>query len=363
MANRIAEYLEQAALLPALSGFEHRVASFMKSAWEVNGLPVTVDTFGNCIAKCQGSDESAPVIMVFAHMDSLGLLVRFIEPDGFLRVERLGGIPEKVLPATQVLVRRGNGETLNGVIGIKQHHMTLPEEKYIVDRYEQLFVEIGAKNKEEVLAQGIDIGSPIVYKPKFERLRGTRVMLSAGDDRGGCAVLLGLSHVLQSERHAATVYLVGTVQEEFNLRGAMMAARTVKPDIVISLDCASNTDTPDLVGRGDVMLGAGPAMYLYNFHGRGTLNGTIGHPAMVRLAEETAARKAIPLQRAASIGILTDLSYAQLEGTGMKALDLGFPLRYAHSPCEVIDLRDLTALCGLVADLVSHIDGNTDFNR
>ncbi len=363
MLSRVADYLQDVALLPALSGHEQKMAEYMKSAFEAQRLHIETDTFGNCIATCPGTEQSAPGIMIFAHMDSLGFVVRYIEPDGFLRLERLGGIPEKVLPATQVVVTCRDGRVLPGVIGIKQHHVTPPEEKYVVDKYMSLFVDIGARSKEEVLANGIDIGSPIVYKPTFQRLRGTKAALSWGDNRGGCAVLLELAHLLNETPHACTVYLVGTVQEEFNLRGAMMATRTAKPHIAIGLDCGGNADTPDLFGRGDVRLGAGPTMFLYNFHGRGTLNGTIGHPAMIWLAEEAALRKAIPLQRTASIGVLTDLSYAQLEGTGLKAVDLGFPLRYAHSPHEVLDIKDLDALGALVADLVCHIDGDTGFDR
>ena len=363
MLSRIEKYLREQALIPALAGHEQKMAAYMRHEFETLGYEVQIDTFGNCIAKFPGTDSSAPVIMVFAHMDSLGFFVRLIEPDGFLRIERLGGIPEKVLPATQVVVQTGNGDAVDGVIGIKQHHVTPPEEKYVVEKYMSLFVDIGAKSRQDVLDMGINVGSPIVYKPKFQKLMHNRVLMSTVDDRGGCAVILELANLLKDNPHKSTIYLVGSVQEEYNLRGAMMAARTVQPDAAIAIDVGGSADTPDLRGGGEIKCGDGPTISLYNFHGRGTLNGTIPHPAMVRLFEAAAKRTGINLQRSAQVGGLTDLSYVQLEGRGVKCVDVGFPGRYAHSPCEVVDMEDLEKLSLLIADVLADINAETDFSR
>jgi putative aminopeptidase FrvX len=363
MIDRIEKHLEELTMIPALAGHEQKLAAYMKEKMTALGYSVEIDTFGNCIAKLDGSDPEAPVIMVFAHMDSLGFLVRFIEDDGFIRIERLGGIPEKVLPSTQVQIQTRDGSMVEGVIGVKAHHVTPPEEKYVVDKYTNLFIDIGATSREEVLELGIDVGSPIVYKPKFQKLQGTRVLASTLDDRGGCAAILELAHLLKGNPQRSTIYLVGSVQEEYNLRGAMMAARTVKPDIAIAIDGGGSADTPDLKGSGHVYLGEGPTMSMYNFHGRGTLNGTIPHPAMVRLFEEASERTGIRFQRTAHIGGLTDLSYVQLEGKGVKAIDVGFPMRYAHSPCEVADMADIEKLSLWVLDVLRNITADTDFSR
>ena len=361
--EQIERYLKDLALLPGLSGHEQPVAAYMKEHFCSCGLQVQIDTLGNCIATQPGTDPDAPRVMVFAHMDSLGFIVRYIEKDGFIRIERLGGIPEKVLPSTEIQIQTRSGKMVPGVIGVKAHHVTPPEEKYVVDKYTKLFVDIGASSREEVLSLGIDVGSPIVYKPKFQRMLGHRAYMSAADNRGGCTVLLELAHTLTEHPRPSTVWLVGTVLEEYNLRGAMVASRTVKPDVAISLDSGGGADTPDLVGTGSTGMGKGPVMTLYNFHGRGTLNGTIAHPAMVRLVEAAAKRTGLPLQRNAYLGVLTDLAYVQLEGTGVKCVDLGFPCRYTHSPCEAVDMKDLEQLSILVKDLVDHIDANTDFSR
>jgi putative aminopeptidase FrvX len=363
LISRIEQHLKDLTMIPALAGHEQKLAAYMKNQFETLGYPVEIDTFGNCIAKLEGTDSKAPVIMVFSHMDSLGFLVRYIEEDGFIRIERLGGIPEKVLPSTQIQIQTRDGSMVEGVIGVKAHHVTPPEEKYVVDKYINLFVDIGATSRQQVLDLGIDVGSPIVYKPKFQKLQKSRALASAVDDRGGCTVLLELAHLLKDNPQKSTIYLVGSVQEEYNLRGAMMAARTVKPDIAISMDGGGSADTPDLKGSGHVRLGFGPTMSMYNFHGRGTLNGTIPHPAMVRLFEEASERTGISFQRAAHIGGLTDLAYVQLEGNGVKAIDVGYPMRYAHSPCEVVDLEDIEKLALWVVDVLKNITKDTDFSR
>ena len=363
MLTRIEGYLRDAALIPGLSGHEQKVEAYMNTKFTELGLNVQTDTFGNSIAKVEGTDPDAPVVMVFPHMDSLGFMVRYIEEDGFIRIERLGGIPEKVLPSTEVQITRRNGEMTDGIIGVKQHHVTPPEEKYVVSKYLDLFVDIGAKSRQEVLDLGIDVGSPIVYKPNFKKMLGNRVIMSAVDDRGGCAVLLELANLLKEKPPSSTIYLVGTVQEEYNLRGATIAARTIKPDIAICIDGGGGSDTPDLKGTGHVKCGGGPIMSLYNFHGRGTLNGTIAHPAMVRLMEKASELSGIPLQRSAMVGGLTDLSYVQLEGAGVICIDMAYPGRYTHSPHEFVDMDDLEALSQLILTALLSIGKDFDTSR
>jgi putative aminopeptidase len=141
------------------------------------------------------------------------------------------------------------------------------------------------------------------------------------------------------------------------------AAHALSPDIAIQLDLILATDTPDMTQRGDVKLGAGPGISLYSFHGRGTLNGTIPHPALVELFEKTAAADKINLQRSAHIGALTDSSYVQVTGIGVACIDLGFPCRYTHSSLEMCDLADLEGLAQLLAAGISRIDKKFSLDR
>jgi putative aminopeptidase FrvX len=122
-------------------------------------------------------------------------------------------------------------------------------------------------------------------------------------------------------------------------------------------------DTPDMADRGEMVMGGGPGISLYSFHGRGTLNGVIPHPTAVRLMEETAAAEGLTLQRSAQVGVLTDLSYVQLLGEGVVAVDVGFPCRYTHSSLEMCDLADLEGLTRLLVGALGRIGPGFDLSR
>ena len=170
-------------------------------------------------------------------------------------------------------------------------------------------LEIIAKcSFEEVLNLGINIGSPVVYKPTAEEFGNERIAGTSIDDRAGCAIAIAIAEKLSLRKLGPPIHLVFSVQEEFNLRGIIPIAQQLLPDIAIQLDLILAADTADMEDRGNVSLGKGPAISLYSFHGRGTLNGIIPHPALVKLFEKTASQNNIPLQRSAHIGALTPTS-------------------------------------------------------
>ncbi len=352
----IAALMEDFMLTEAVSGYEMKMATKMHAQLQSVADHAYIDRAGNTIARIDGTDSEAPVTMVFAHVDQLGFIVRKIEQNGLIQIDRLGGIPEKVLPALQVSIRTIDGEYLPGVIAIKAHHATPPEEKYKVDFVTNLFIDIGAESRAQVTEAGIRIGCPVCYKPSFTQLAGSLVSGTAVDNRGGCAALVGIGEALFKERPKATTYLVAPVWEEFNLRGAMLAARQIKPDIAVCMDVALSGDTPDLAAKYDTAVSHGPTVGLYNFHGRGTLNGTIAHHGLYRLALSSAERLGINLQEFAALGMLTDNAYVQLEGAYTACVDMGFPARYTHSPIEICDTRDIEQLVSVVSMMVSRID-------
>lgn len=338
------------------SGYEKEIAYRFRDEMRQYADEVVIDRIGNVIATVEGSNANSPAIMAFAHLDQLGFIVRKIESDGYIQIDRLGGIPEKVLPGLNVRILAKGGGYVDGVIGNKSHHASGADEKYKVDLVTSLFVDIGASSADAVRARGVDIGSPATYLPFSQELSGDFVSGTAVDNRGGLLGLVVAAEKLRAARPKSTVHLVGTVWEEFNLRGAMIAARTCRPDITLSLDVVLAGDTRDLAGRYDVACGKGPALILYSFHGRGTLNGTLPHQGLADLAERTAKEDGLPLQRFASLGILTDSAYAQLEGMGMASLELGFPARYTHTPVETANVNDMVALGTLVAGMAGRID-------
>lgn len=360
--DRLRSLTADLMMIPGLSGYEGRVRRRLAAEMAALGIASRADRLGNLIATLKG-DKDAPSVMLFAHMDQLGLIVRKIEANGLIRVERLGGVPEKALPAQSVLFCVGEGRDVPGIIANKSHHATQPDEKYRVLPYPELYIDVGMASAAEVLAAGIDIGTPIVYAPKVVQLAGDRLAGTSVDDRAACAVMVEVARALKDARKRPTIHFVFSVLEEYNLRGALTAANVLAPDIAIQLDLMLATDTPDMTGRGDIRLGGGPAMSMYSFHGRGTLNGTIPHPALVRLFGEAARRAGIPLQKSAHIGALTDSSYVQLVNGGVAAIDLGFPCRYTHSALEVCDIADLAGLTELLVAGLTGIDGGLSLDR
>jgi putative aminopeptidase len=360
--ERIRADLVSLAKIPGLSGYEGRVRTWLREALSELGIPSRTDMLGNLIATLDGNPD-LPSVMLIAHMDQLGFVVRKIEADGFIRLERVGGVPERALASQPVLLCVGEGRDREGVIANKSHHATSPDEKYRVVPYADLYVDMGFRSGEEVLAAGIDVGTPVVYKPHVTAFGSDRIAGTSIDDRAACAVVMEAIRHLPADGNLPTIHIVFSVQEEFNLRGALPAAETLQPDIAIQLDLVLATDTPDMASRGDVRLGEGPAMSLYSFHGRGTLNGAIPHPALVALMTAAAAKANVTLQRSAHTGALTETSYVQLAGSGVAVIDIGFPCRYTHSSMEVCDLRDLEGLAQLVVEAMQMIDDDFSLDR
>jgi putative aminopeptidase FrvX len=339
-------------VIPGLSGHEERVAAAIRARLSEVGLESSVDRLGNVVATVLG-DAAKPSVMVFTHMDQLGFFVRKIEADGLIRVERMGGVSERAM-AAQVVTLCGSKGDVAGIIQNKAHHATGAEEKYKVLTAPEIRIDTGHGSKAAVEAAGISIGTPVVYQGQVVELAGGRIAGTSVDDRAGCAVLLELARALVG-RGGPTVHLVWSVQEEFNLRGAVVAAQVLRPDIAVQIDLMLACDTPDMADRGEMVLGGGPGISLYSFHGRGTLNGVIPHPGLVRLMEETAAAEGIALQRSAQVGVLTDLSYIQTLGAGVASLDVGFPMRHSHSAVECCDLADLEGLVHLLTAALARI--------
>jgi putative aminopeptidase len=355
------ELLTELMLIPGLSGHEDRVAAAIAAHLDRMGLPHRSDRLGNLSCTIPG-DPALPSVMIFTHMDQLGFIVRKVEASGLIRLERLGGVPERALPAQAVTLCTDQGD-IPGVIANKSHHATTPDEKYKVLPYAELYVDAGFTSKLEAEAAGIRIGTPVTYAPRVIPLHGTRMAGTSVDDRAGCAVLLSLA-AARKAKPGPTLHLVWSVQEEYNLRGVLPAATALAPDIALQIDLLLACDTPDMTGRGDVALGGGPGISLYSFHGRGTLNGVIPHPALVRLMETAAQAADLPLQRSAHTGALTDLSYIQFMGLqGVACLDVGFPMRYSHSALEVVDLADLAQLVTLLDTALDHISPTLQLTR
>jgi putative aminopeptidase len=356
------ERLERLSAISAPSGYEDSMVEIMRQEMSRVASEVWIDRLGNTIARLPGTGGGkAKPVLVFAHMDELGFIVRKIEQDGFLRLERLGGIPERAAQSCPVVVKTPEHDLL-GVIGHKAHHFTKPEEKYEVIRAADLYIDLGVRSSQEVLDLGVTVGSPVTYAPFF-LARGDSIMGKSLDNRCGCEVLLESLERIASLDHKRDIYFVGTIQEEFNLRGVLTTFPRIQPEIAIAIDVVVACDTPELKTVSDTHLGGGPAISMYTFHGRGTLGGVIPNPKLARYFRDVAAQSGIPYQLNVSMGLLTDASFLQMEGEGVHCIDIGIPIRYTHAPVESASIQDIDNTVELIVKALDELPANLDLNR
>lgn len=338
--------------IAAPAGNEDRLTAVVVEHLRGRGFEPVIDRLGQVAVEV---GEGEPTVLVTAHLDELGLVTRAIDDDGMLRVHRLGGVPDRVLPGTRVVVHT-RGSDLPGLIGLKSHHLTPVEERYTVQPTSGLYLDIGTGSRAEAEAAGVRVGDPITYAPTWTELAGGRFSGKALDNRIGVAVLLAYLDRLRGAAPPLRLVVGFTTQEEFHLRGALALVARFAPDVVVNVDVAPAGDTPDLVGQAPARLGGGPTLSRLTFHGRGTLGGLIPHPALVRAVEGAAADADVPLQHDAAVGVITDAAFLPMAtAEGIAAVDVGIPCRYAHSPVETAQLSDVTACVDLLTALIPRL--------
>ncbi|HEU5423897.1 MAG TPA: M20/M25/M40 family metallo-hydrolase, partial [Nitrolancea sp.] len=285
--------------------------------------------------------QGAPSLMVSAHSDEIGAIVRSIEPSGLIRLAPVGGFLDKLAAARHVRVRGRRG-----VIGVKSGHLQSPEERGRVTPMRDLYVDLGFSSADEVRALGIRVGDQITYdEPMVELANPDRVAGKALDNRIGCAVLVTLARRLQGAALPCTLHLVVAVQEEVGLRGARVAAHRLNPTAAIVVDTAPAGGTPDVDYFKDLnmLIGGGPVLTLMS---RGGSGGYIASPALRDFVRGVAERQGITLQEAIFLGGNSDAASVHLEQDGIPTVAVNLARRYSHSPVEMLDINDA---CGAVA--------------
>ena len=349
--DRTQGLLQRLADAPGPSGAEEAVRAIMVG--EMKGLPTTViryDGMGNVIAQ-QGS--SGPRIMIDAHMDELGGMVRRVTPNGFLTMQMLGGWLDQALVDQRWIVVGSKGP-VHAVTGIRDIHVVPAEDRTKVFPRDSLFLDIGAKNAEEAAAMGVEPGDPVVPDAPFTVMNGSDNYLGkAWDDRIGCAVLLEVMRRTATLPHANQLFFVATVQEEVGLRGARVATQVVKPDIGIAIEGGITGDTAGArPEETQAKLGAGPGLFLYD-------SSTIANRKMVTLVKGTAREKGIPLQLDLVQGYGDDSAEMQTAAGGAPTVNLVVPVRYTHAHNGIVNRGDFDRTVELVVDLLVKMDATT----
>ncbi|MGB9676261.1 MAG: M42 family metallopeptidase [Candidatus Bathyarchaeales archaeon] len=326
----LAETLEKLSNACGVAGREEEVRKLMKNVLEKCVDEVKEDKLGNVIGVKKGK-KNAPKVMLAAHMDEIGLLVKTISKEGFLQFAKIGGIDDRILLAQKVLVYTEKGP-LHGIIGSKPPHIQKEEERKRILTYDELFIDIGAESQEEAKKMGVKIGDPVAFDIKFARIGKDIVIGKAFDDRVGCAVMVEAMKLLKNTE--CTIYAVGTVQEEVGLRGATTAAFGINPDIGIALDVTVAGDIPGVKEvEAPIKLRKGPSIEVADM-------GLITHPKVLRLLIDAAEENKIPYQLETGLPGSTDAARIALTREGVPSGVISVPTRYIHSPTSLLSLDD-----------------------
>lgn len=347
--------------ISALSGYEEYISKRILEELKLYTEDTHMDYSGNVTATFNAEEADAPHLLILAHTDEVGFIVRKVTEDGFLYVERSGGPSIETARAQAVDVWPDDDRypAVPGIVGTKAHHFLSDQDKRIVPDKHELYIDIGAESREEVLDLGVDIGSRVTFRSNFQKLGKHRVSSKTLDNRAACAVLLSLAEHLSLHKPSIRISLAFTVQEEFNLRGSLPVQQRLSPDFVVSVDASIACDTPDLDQLYDISLGKGPAVSYYNTYGKGPAGGLIANPPFRRMIERMCRENGISYQKEVVAGVLSDASFMQMVGEdGTITAHVGFPLRYAHAATEVADLRDLSQLVQLLITLSSEDRGS-----
>jgi endoglucanase len=331
--QRLLSTLRELVELPGVPGHEGPVRAYIRKELEKCGVEsIFIDRIGNLVAKKEGSDSNAPSILLDAHMDEPGFIVKYISPEGYVYLGQAGYVNDLVLPGQRFVIHTRSGP-VRAVSGVKSFHLTSSEERTQPLSWENIWLDVGARNREETREMGIRIGDPIVFERDFAELANDLVTGKGLDNRIGCAVALETVRELAKKPHDSTVYVSATVQEEMVLRGA----RVIFADLKRAFETV-----PDFALVYDIALagGGGPTIKVFDRSRANPSLGIIVSPKVVDLMTAIAETNEIPCQYEVHHTISTNSDIFHMEDTGVLTAGISIPCRYTHTPTEVVSLLD-----------------------
>jgi len=347
--ERLLEELTNAHGVP---GFEGPVRDILRREWRDLLTDLHTDGLGNLIGSFQGQTES-PRILLMAHLDEVGFLVRHIDAQGFIYVHNVGGHFDQSVLTQRLSILTARGEVL-GYTGMKSGHILRPAERDRMIPLQDMFLDVGARSRAEVEAMGVRPGLPVTYATRFEALNGTgRYLAKAWDDRVGLAVITQALQQLKSTGHPNNVQVAATVQEEIGLRGASVVQASARADIVINLEIGIASDFPLLTSPtlSQEELGKGPGIFVFD-------GSMIPNNNYVEWILRVAKESGIPIQFESVTGYGEDAAMIQKSGQGIPAVNIGVPTRYGHSQSGVIDRGDYDHTVKLVVEMIKRLSAS-----
>ncbi len=346
------DFLERLLDAQGPSGFEVRPARVWRKEAEGFADSVTVDVGGNSIAEV--NPKGNPCVMLAGHVDEIGLQVTHIDERGYLWVDEIGGWDPQVVVGQRVTLLSRDRDVV-GVVGKKPIHLIQPDERTKAAKIKELWVDVGAKSRDEVLALGVRVGDPMVLATRMVRLAGDRIASRAIDNRIGAYVVLEALRLLASDRPAARVAAVATTQEEIGYTGggARTSAYSLDPVVALVVDVTFSTDVPDIEKKelGEHEIGGGPVLS----------RGSAAHPVVFDRLVEAAEAEGIPYTiQAQPKATRTDADGIFLSRAGVPTGLISIPNRYMHSPNELVSMSDVAHAIRLIAAFVRRLEPGVD---
>ncbi len=336
------KYLKELVKLRGVSGDEGEVINYIKDCCTKLGCDVKTDKLGNVIAVKKGTSDSGKKVMLCAHMDEVGLIIDTIDKSGTLKFAPVGGMDTRILVSKRVLVGK---KRIPGVIGIKAIHLLERADMNRPPKVTELYIDIGAKDDEEA-KKYVQKGDTCIFAGDIVEYGDGMLKTRALDDRAGCAAIL---NALEGE-YPVDVTAVFSVQEEVGLRGATVAAYSVKPDCAIVLEgttCADMHDVPDHLRV--TRIGEGCAITMMD-------RSAIPDKRLKEFVVETADKNDIKWQYRSHTFGGTDAGAIQLSNEGVPVVNISTPCRYIHSPVSSMKISDFTSQKDLLAATLKDMD-------
>ena len=346
-------FLERLLAAPSPSGYEQPAQRVFRE-YVAPFCQVSGDVLGNVYGFIPGMGKERPKVMLVGHSDEIGLQVKYIDDKGFLYFAAIGGVDAHLTPGKVVQIHTAEGPVV-GVVGKRPIHLMDAKDRETVVKLDSQYIDIGAKDKKEA-QKLVRVGDCITFNSQFTRLQGDRAASRGFDDKAGSFVVAEVLRLvsLEKKKLAVDLYGVSSVQEEIGLRGGTTSSYTVNPDVGICVEVDFATDQPDVERKhnGEVALGKGPIL---------TRGPNINH-ALFELLYGTAQKEKIPVQLTANPrGTGTDANVMQISRGGVATALVKLPLRYMHTPVEVVSLGDLEQAAKLIVATLKQIKSTTTF--
>ena len=345
-------FLKRLLDAPGPSGFETLAGRSWRSEAQTFAEKVRVDVAGNCIAEI--NPGGSPTILIDGHIDEIGVIVQYIDDDGFLYISPIGGWDAQVLVGQRIRFISGTGDVI-GVVGRKAVHLMKEGDREQGVKFTDLWVDVGAKNRAEAEAR-VNVGDPGVIDSKAHDFPGNRIVSRSIDDRIGAFAALEALRRYAEKPGSARVVAAATTQEEiaWNGGGALVAANAVRPKMAIVVDVTHASDFPTMEKKeiGDHRLGGGPVF----------CRGALLSPVVFELLRAAGRARNIPFSvHAVGRDTATNADAIHIAQEGVATGLVSIPNRYMHSPNEMVSLDDVDHTAELVAEVCRMVDSKTDF--